>query len=311
MVLKNFIDYRLGGNPRYYISEQEDVMQIPDEIRKCTVFLKLRDNKVGERFVGTAFFVAMQGENMAFTYLVTAKHVIDGIEKESIDGKVLIRMNDKQGNARQIESDICDWVGHSEDISVDIKIFAWLPPSDCDWNAIPTSMIATNKIIEQDFIGIGNDLFVTGLFVGHYGQRRNTPIIRVGNIASMPEEKVKTKEFGDIEAYLIEARSIGGLSGSPVFVFLDSKRTRRVKFPEGDFKGKVFYLLGIVHGHWDRKENEIDDIISDIDGGKINTGIAVVVPATKLLEVINQPKLLQQRSIVMEKRKRENFPTPD
>ena len=176
-------------------------------------------------------------------------------------------------------------------------------------------MIATNEIIKQDSIGIGNELFVTGLFVGHYGKKRNTPIIRAGNIAAMPEEKVETEEFGDIDAYLIEARSIGGLSGSPVFVFLDSRRTRRVKFPNENedkiFSGRVFYLLGVVHGHWDRKENEINDDTQDIDGGKINTGIAIVIPATKLLEIIDQPKFLQQRKLLTEKRRRENLPIPD
>jgi len=289
-------------------------MQIPDEIRKCVVFLKFRDNKIGERFAGTAFFVAVRGEYMAFTYLVTAKHVIDGIERESKDEKVLIRMNDKQGNVRQIECNIRDWIGHPEDISIDIKVFAWLPPSDCDWNAIPTSMIATNEIIKQDSIGIGNDLFITGLFVGHYGKKRNTPIIRVGNIASMPEEMIETKEFGNIDAYLIEARSIGGLSGSPVFVFLDNKRTRRVIFSDSDktgFSGRVFYLLGIIHGHWDRKENEIDDAAQDINGGKINTGVAIVVPATKLAEVINQPKFSEQRKLLTEEKRQESFPPPD
>jgi hypothetical protein len=32
----------------------------------------------------------------------------------------------------------------------------------------------------------------------------------MGNIAMMPDEVIPT-EFGDIEAYLVEARSIGGL----------------------------------------------------------------------------------------------------
>lgn len=32
-----------------------------------------------------------------------------------------------------------------------------------------------------------------------------------------PDERILTDNYGDMEAYLVEARSIGGLSGSPVF----------------------------------------------------------------------------------------------
>jgi hypothetical protein len=49
-----------------------------------------------------------------------------------------------------------------------------------------------------------------GLFSEHQGAERNIPIVRVGNIAAMPEEPVLTTSWGAIDAYLIEARSIGG-----------------------------------------------------------------------------------------------------
>ena len=58
------------------------------------------------------------------------------------------------------------------------------------------------------------------------------------NIAMIPDEPVTTS-LGDIKAYLVEARSIGGLSGSPAFV--------RETGAEGTGS---FYLLGLMHGHW-------------------------------------------------------------
>ena len=81
-------------------------------------------------------------------------------------------------------------------------------------------MVATDKVINDNAIGVGDEVFLTGLFANHIGQQRNLPIIRVGNIALMPEEPVQHPSLGPIDAYLIEARSIGGLSGSPVFVHL-------------------------------------------------------------------------------------------
>ena len=65
-------------------------------------------------------------------------------------------------------------------------------------------MFVTNEILSQFSIGIGDEVFVTGLFRGHTGRQRNVPIVRVGNIAAMPEEKVRTSR-GDCLAYLIQS----------------------------------------------------------------------------------------------------------
>jgi hypothetical protein len=123
---------------------------------------------------------------------------------------------------------------------------------------------------------------MTGLFAHLSGSERNLPIIRFGNIAMIPDEPVPTR-IGMIEAYLIEARSIGGLSGSPAFVY---KRAQgRVKL----------YLMGLMHGHWDiPPENKNDLAITD-SFGSVNMGIAIVVPAKKILEVINHPELVAIR----------------
>ena len=67
---------------------------------------------------------------------------------------------------------------------------------------------------------MGDEVFVVGLFRHRHGTQRNIPIVRVGNLAALTEEKVATNDFGLVDAYLIEARSIGGLSGSPVFLNL-------------------------------------------------------------------------------------------
>jgi hypothetical protein len=50
----------------------------------------------------------------------------------------------------------------------------------------------------------------------HEGRQKNSPTARFGNIAQMPNEPVIIKRF-EQECFLVEARSIGGYSGSPVF----------------------------------------------------------------------------------------------
>ncbi len=130
----------------------------------------------------------------------------------------------------------------------------------------------------------------------------------------MPDEPVRTK-LGSMDAYLIEARSIGGVSGSPVFV----RETKLVGLGQGvEGPGPLigygsFYLLGLMHGHWDLSPESLNDEIVDDETGSasVNMGIAIVTPARKILEVLNHPELIKHRELVTEKRKGQNLPTPD
>ena len=78
-----------------------------------------------------------------------------------------------------------------------------------------------------------------------------------------------------MSAYLIEARSIGGLSGSPVFVretviyddatltyAKGSKKEKGVAYLTGQF-----HFLGLIHGHW-----EIDPDDKNEDNPRILLG---------------------------------------
>jgi hypothetical protein len=46
-----------------------------------------------------------------------------------------------------------------------------------------------------------------------------------------------------------------------------------------------FYLMGIVHGHYNRKQNALDATQNDIE--ELNTGIAIVIPIAKVLDFID------------------------
>ena len=160
----------------------------------------------------------------------------------------------------------------------------------------------TNERVEVDFAnvplygpddmtytggaGLGDEVWAVGLFRSHFGRERNIPIVRMGNIVAMRGEPVFT-EFGDIDAYLVETRSIGGLSGSPVFV---SVRTDRIGI-------RAIRLLGLVHGHFDVK-NLNEDVVTDDEAETttgIHTGIGIVVPVHKIVETIEHPDLTEMR----------------
>lgn len=300
------VDTRLGGIPRYYLAPRKDInMRVPDEVRQCVVFIGLPEARPqGQQvhaFRSTAFFVAVPSETIQgwnYIYLVTAKHVAERLENRTF----YIRANTKDGRSMLVQGEGVKWFYHPTDRTVDVAVIPGLPPEPAEYKTVPTAMFLTDDIVRSANIGTGDEVFITGLFAHLQGTQRNLPIVRMGNIAMMPGEPVPTNQFGDIEAYLIEARSIGGLSGSPAFV------QQTVTMGIG-----AFYLLGLMHGHWDiPPEHKNDEALMDADGNDtVNMGIAIVIPAKKILEVLNHPALLEQRRQGDEQRRREIMPRLD
>jgi len=274
---------------------------IPDEIRKCVAFLMYRD-ATRFRFGGTCFFVATprsaDPKKPNFMYIVTAAHVIKAMRKKSTDGKAYVRLNFPDPKVKVSPTPLAEWLTHPTDPTVDIAILPKAPPKGADFLVYPMDRFATQDIISDQGIGLGEEVFIVGLFHEHAGRKRNIPIIRVGNIAAMPEEPVQVRGVGLMEAYLVEARSLGGLSGSPVFVNLGLVRSTggQVKFASGS----IFYLLGLMYGHWDRVV-PVGVTGDDIQLESVNMGIAIVVPAKKILEVINQPSLAEKEGRTLAK----------
>lgn len=308
------VDHRLGGTPRYYLAEKSDnYMYVPEEIHKCVVFVACH-NGFDYTPLGTAFFVSIEAEGFGrrFVYLITAKHVIVAAKRHGDGQHVHLRVNMASGEARYLISNISDWRYHEDDTSIDVAVLNWnVPATVVDFVSLQHTMCATDEVIQQQTIGIGDEVFLTGLFVNHHGKNRNLPIVRVGNIALMPKEKIATRDFGSIEAYLVEARSIGGLSGSPVFVHLAPFRVIDGQIRQSK---KQYYWLGLMHGHWQMpvSKTDTDELkIDTLEGEKLNMGIAIVVPATNVMDVLNQPYFVAGREDALRRLEQERAPTPD
>jgi len=282
-------------------------MLIPNGLKKNVVFLGVRSTSdpSSTHWGGTAFFVYHPGSrpNMGFYYLVTAKHVVDHLRSR----KYYIRANAKSGESVTIECDEdVTWHFNPDDTSADVGVLP-VPMikafvETMDFTPLPTSCFFNEA--ERAKIGIseGSGIAIIGLFSKHAGKSKNHPLIRCGNVAMFPEERIPTKDYGDMEAYLIEARSIGGLSGSPVFVI------QHVNFAQTQL-----HLLGVVQGHWDvSPESIIDTSTQDAKApAGVNMGIAIVTPAKKILEILNCPSLRIMREESERRFIEENSPTPD
>lgn len=169
------------------------------------------------RLVGTTFFVGRDKQKNNYSYAVTAKHVIEGIKSKGLD-KVFLRINLTNGEAGLFATNASDWIYHN-DKNVDVALHPIGLQGNFDHLLYPESAFVTPEFINENEIDVGDEVIITGLFRHHNGTNRNLPIVRIGNISAMPMEKIQTKETL-MDGYLIEARSIGGLSGSPVFTNL-------------------------------------------------------------------------------------------
>lgn len=284
-------------------------MLVPDMVRQCVLFLGNKDDKTGRfRPRATAFVVSIHEGGIGFRFLVTAEHNVAGFKQKNWD--IYVRSNLINGGVREDNWTNANWAYHPDVGSTDVAVAPIDFRPDEEFKSIllrtdnPLSggagegIAGTWEKLHQKNIGLGDEVFVVGLFKSHHGQQRNIPILRVGNLAMARGEPVLTDYCGYVDAYLVEARSISGLSGSPVFIHAPIFDPRPGTFTQ-------FYLLGLMHGHFDVK-NFNEDIVLDSDHNTttgINTGIGVVIPVEKILETIDQPDLSEMRKMIIAERR--------
>lgn len=311
----------MGGRERRYLAyEPEQEMIIPEQLRRSVAFICYTDKNGDKRYCGTCFFFALKEEEFGgtFTHTITAKHVIVGVKEKSRDGKAIVRVNLTEGGVEYLETNADDWFSDPDD-PTDVAILEWVPEVGGKYAVahIQDDMVMPDEVEFRKRPGHGDDVAIIGLFVNHAGQKRNLPIVRAGNIAALPEEKVSTKEFGDIDAFLVECRSIGGLSGSPVFAHLTAPRVTEDGVAELNIRTRYVWLLGLIHGHYDAptpNEDTIVDLTTDneeFDRERINMGIAIVIPAKKIMDALNHPLMAKKREEEMKEVRKRMLPTED
>lgn len=286
-------------------------MYVNPEFRRSTVFVYYRGKK-GMTAAGTAFITreVIGGTEWGWFHIVTARHILERARALAVsEDEVYLRVNlEANGGADLIQVGLSKWIFHPDDSPAMGK--EWLEYSDSlryDVAVMPCpdaiferayftildlspDSIVTPELIVEDGIGPGDDVALAGLYRNHVGKQSNIPVIRSGIISAMPEEPVWT-ELGPMEAYLIEIRSLGGLSGSPVMWLSGPGRldTKSGVMRYGDY---CFFLLGLVHGHFDAPKS--DRFVSEAwpYPERMNEGMSMVVPVAKILETVNQEAVM-------------------
>jgi hypothetical protein len=290
-------------------------MLVPERVRRCVSFL---GTKQGDQFQprATAFAVEIDELERRWCYLVTAEHVI--ARSLTLGHELWWRVNSLDTGPSEIKIGHSSWYFHPDSAATatDVAVCPISFDGREEIDPVPIygkrSVAATRAVIDDVKIGVGDEVIIAGLFRSHYGQQRNVPIIRVGNVAMLDGEPVKTRNGSYVDAYLIEARSIGGLSGSPAFVHLPAIRTIDGKT---DLLGKKqfyqVYLLGLMHGHFDVEDLNLDVVLDDAKdtSSGIHSGIGVVIPVEKIIDTVMQPRLAEARAKMLAESKEAQRPS--
>ena len=261
------------------------------------------------RAEGTCFFVyypdARVGKNQGFVYLVTNRHVASpGIE----DGHpfptrgMTLRLNRKDATGSDegpvLLGNSLHWYFPADD-AIDLAVLPVAPdPAKYEIEPYPLSMLLTQAEVEADNIGEGDSVLFTGVFYQFPGLKKFEPIVREGVVAMMPDEQLDTtlKKRGNI--YLADVHVFGGNSGSPLLINLGGLRN-------GALRMSVEYkMLGVISGFYTEDADLTLSIATTYRGTvKGNSGIAMVVPAYALRELLDSPSLQATRDAFVASRR--------
>lgn len=259
--------------------------RIPDELLKAVVFQFKTADEARRRLPigGTSFLVGRRfsgekpedPEARYIPYLVSNKHVVHA------GAASVAAINRVGGLAPDIfEFDPSDWHAHpkGDDLAAVCLKHSHINESIHDLTFVGDDLFITQDSIKRWNIGIGDEVFMLGRFLNHQGAVDNRPAARFGSI-SMMLEPIEHEGFMQ-DSFAVEMRSRTGFSGSPV-TFYRTPSTVILKKVEPD--NKVWGLLGVNYGYiLDRTDGEIE-----------NTWLNGVIPAWKIMELLDVPALQQ------------------
>jgi hypothetical protein len=273
--------------------------RVPAEYLQCSIYLydSYADADGGKARSGACGFLVGFGSRAdgrySHLYAVTNRHVVAKCG-DSCRGR-FIRINTTDGRYTIAETQSDDWRRSNDD---ELAVCPLLLHKDTHAVApIPADSILT-KELATDHVGIGDEVFLIGRFVDHEGRQHNSPTLRFGHVAMTPDEPLQYKDDdGNIceqkEAYLVEVQSRSGYSGSPVIVCPYSSfghaldRHTRKNYDE---KMHAAWLLGVhfkqLHGLRSNRAGNLEDF---------DTGMSGVVPAWRLLDLLNTKELVMKR----------------
>ena len=270
-------------------------MRLPDRILRTAFLLGFK--KETPQYAGSAFVVAVPGAHgNSHLYVVTAKHLAERMACCPI----IMGFSYRDGSKALLEADNVHWYAHPTEASaVDAAVTPFAPAQWdlLDLEPVPEHLFTSSERMRKASIGVGDEISAIGVFTRFSYEDRHLPIVRTGNLAMLPTLRIPVKNFEPMEAYVAE---IEGLSGSPIWVrptsyFNASQKDgdrEKPSVPFNDDRDMIF--LGLLRGRWEVPEGAMQGQTAQYTKN-MTSGMSIIVPAHKILEVINQPELAAMR----------------
>ncbi len=273
------------------------------QVRKAVVFITMHCLRGTQPVIaqGTGFMIEVPDNRLptgtAFTYLVTNRHVAMCWDDDRTPMQVQafgIRVNMKDGSSQEFGSmGNLPWILPTND-SVDLAVVPLsIDPIKCDYRTIPDSLFVSDDVAKKESMSEGLKIVFSGFFYQVPGLKHVQPIIREGVIAMMPDEDLVTTTGKMGKAYLGEVHAFHGNSGSPVFVNIRREL------------GYDYRLLGVVSGAYGEGEQNALVLETPLANKPGNSGIAVIVPASELRTLLDEPGAVARRNEEIARRTRE------
>lgn len=318
------------------------MVAVPDAFVRSAVFLSVEESLPSGDSAripsATAFLVSvpLEGTDTGHVgYFVTARHCLYEARAAGHD-VVYLRLNRRDAPGfMEVPTKLDDWfLSDVTDVAAILFVPAHLP-GKMDFRQFDVMGFQMAYFVgpapDYAFTGnvrdlgevraqpvVGTEIAFIGLFTQHYGSTRNLPVARFGHISRMPSELEFTNSDGTVfeaKAYLAECQSWGGHSGSPAY-FMSQNTMVNVEVDEdGNETGRVTTepswisgFLGMISGHYDI------DTAATVTGEvgtvtmSLNSGIAIVVPADDIRQLITRDDLLAQRKAIVLEMAANNIP---
>jgi trypsin-like peptidase len=238
------------------------------------------------RKVGTGFIVAIPSEivNRRHGYIVTAHHVVNGLENIRVD----IANPHRSGELYPPEF-VSDWC--QPDKKVDLAFAPYGPPVQTT-----IALVLGEQVQHGLVLTVGAAFHYVGLL-----SPLGIPMARSGTLGALDVPGMDHDGPYDYPAHLADVRSYGGFSGSPCFVEyplanltpLDLS-TLPVRLPENFDASKPLGAMNYMHlfcgmfvEHYSHKQG--------LGGPMSHLGLGVVLPADPIIEALLTDELRAER----------------
>ncbi|HXM97178.1 MAG TPA: hypothetical protein VN982_01750 [Candidatus Dormibacteraeota bacterium] len=296
-------------------------LRFEDTLSKTVVRITAEAEGIDGTLNGTGFLVQVPETRLSgdkvVVYLVTNRHVAKAMTPDATGRDVehaIKRMDATVNLVTPVNGNKAKSVPlppkgpfhwhFPSDSSIDLAVIAFTMKDEYDAERLPVSFFFTQDVWKTYRIGPGDKVLTCGYFVHYAGAHQFQPIIREGSLAMVPDDVMPVPIGGSAKIYLADLHIIPGNSGSPLFL--------APSFTMGGFitdsKGGIPYgLIGVVSGYmWEDSQLTLH-AATDYEGTlRSNSGIATVVPADQLKELLFTPEMQTERDAAFEDYKRKN-----